>query len=79
MRQRQPIKPGETSRRVQPKLNAWLLEGIDEEATALGISREDLIKVWLAERLRLEQSRKKDADKRKKKPEQPEHPVEKSA
>lgn len=37
--------------RVNVDFPAWTVSGLDKEATRLGISRQALIKVWIAERL----------------------------
>jgi hypothetical protein len=37
--------------RVNVDFPAWTVTGLDKEATRLGISRQALIKVWVAERL----------------------------
>ncbi|NTU50147.1 MAG: CopG family transcriptional regulator, partial [Desulfobulbaceae bacterium] len=29
----------------------WMIDSLDKEATRLGVSRQSVIKVWLAERL----------------------------
>ena len=39
------------SRRVNP---SWVVEGLDKQAKRLGITRQALVKVWIAERLREE-------------------------
>lgn len=38
-------------RRVNVDFPAWMIESLDREATKLGITRQSIIKVWLAERL----------------------------
>jgi hypothetical protein len=37
--------------RVNVDFTAWKVSSLDKEATRLGISRQALIKVWIAERL----------------------------
>lgn len=37
--------------RVNVDFPAWTVAGLDKEATRLGITRQALIKVWIAERL----------------------------
>lgn len=37
--------------RVNVDFPAWTVTALDEEATRLGISRQALIKVWIAEKL----------------------------
>lgn len=38
-------------RRVNVDFPAWMVASMDQEADRLGISRQALIKVWIAERL----------------------------
>ena len=38
-------------KRVQLVLPEWLLKALDHEANRLGIDRQDLVKVWISERL----------------------------
>jgi hypothetical protein len=38
-------------RRVNVDFPAWMITSMDQEADRLGISRQALIKVWIAERL----------------------------
>lgn len=44
-------RPGEEQRRVNVDLPAWMIASLDREARRLGITRQSVIKVWLAERL----------------------------
>jgi hypothetical protein len=38
-------------KRVNVDFPTWVVEGLDKQATRLGITRQALIKVWIAERL----------------------------
>ena len=38
-------------RRVNVDFPTWMIESLDREASKLGITRQSIIKVWLAERL----------------------------
>ena len=38
-------------KRVNVDFPAWMVESLDREAVKLGITRQSIIKVWLAERL----------------------------
>ena len=40
-------------RRVNVDFPTWMIESLDREATRLGVTRQSVIKVWLAERLEL--------------------------
>jgi hypothetical protein len=44
-------RPGEEHRRVNVDFPAWMVVELDREATRLGVTRQSLIKVWIAERL----------------------------
>ncbi len=46
------IRPGRAQKRVNVDLPNWMVTSLDEEARRLGITRQSIIKVWLAERLR---------------------------
>ena len=38
-------------KRVNVDFPMWVVDGLDKQATRLGITRQALIKVWIAERL----------------------------
>ena len=38
-------------KRVNVDFPAWMVESLDREAIKLGVTRQSIIKVWLAERL----------------------------
>ncbi len=44
-------RPGEVQRRVNVDFPGWMVEALDREATRLGVTRQSIIKIWLAERL----------------------------
>ncbi len=44
-------RPNLTARRVNVDFPAWVVEGLDREAQRLGVTRQALIKLWIAERL----------------------------
>jgi hypothetical protein len=47
-----PLRPArDEPRRLSVDAPAWMVERLDREASRLGITRQSLIKVWLAERL----------------------------
>jgi len=41
----------QTQRRVNVDFPAWMVDSLDREASRLGVTRQSVIKVWLAERL----------------------------
>ena len=44
-------RPARETRRVNVDFPAWMVEALDDEAQRLGITRQSLIKVWIADRL----------------------------
>jgi hypothetical protein len=44
-------RPGHEQRRVNVDFPAWMVESLDREAKRLGVTRQSIIKVWIAERL----------------------------
>jgi hypothetical protein len=47
----QARRPGEEIKRVNVDFPAWMLASLDREARRLGVTRQSIIKMWLAERL----------------------------
>ena len=44
-------RPGEEPRRVNVDFPVWMIDSLDREARRLGVTRQSIIKVWVAERL----------------------------
>ncbi len=44
-------RPLREQKRVNVDFPAWMIESLDKEASRLGVTRQSIIKVWLAERL----------------------------
>lgn len=44
-------RPNQTPRRVNVDFPEWMIAALDKEASRLGVARQSIIKVWLAERL----------------------------
>ena len=44
-------RPGLEQRRVNVDFPSWMIEKLDREAKRLGVTRQSVIKVWIAERL----------------------------
>lgn len=44
-------RSNQSQRRVNVDFPAWMIESLDQEATRVGVTRQSIIKVWLAERL----------------------------
>ena len=45
------VRPGSQQRRVNVDFPVWMIESLDKEAKRLGVTRQSIIKVWIAERL----------------------------
>jgi len=44
-------RPGRDTRRVNVDFPGWIVEALDREAGRLGVTRQALVKLWIAERL----------------------------
>jgi hypothetical protein len=44
-------RPRLQQKRVNVDFPLWMVEQLDREATRLGVTRQSIIKIWLAERL----------------------------
>ena len=44
-------RPGYEQRRINVDFPVWMIEALDREALRLGVSRQSIIKIWIAERL----------------------------
>jgi hypothetical protein len=44
-------RPLQNQKRVNVDFPIWMIESLDKEATRLGVTRQSIIKIWLAERL----------------------------
>ena len=44
-------RPAQEQRRVNVDFPVWMIESLDREARRLGVTRQSVIKVWIAERL----------------------------
>ena len=47
----QARRPNDQPTRVNVDFPAWVVEGLDKQARHLGVTRQSLIKLWIAERL----------------------------
>ena len=47
----QAQRPGLEQKRVNVDFPTWMIEALDREAKRLGVTRQSIIKIWLAERL----------------------------
>ncbi len=44
-------RPGLEVKRVNVDFPKWMIESLDKEAKRLGVTRQSIIKIWIAERL----------------------------
>jgi hypothetical protein len=44
-------RPGQEMRRVNVDFPSWMVQSLDDEARRLGVTRQSVIKVWIAERI----------------------------
>jgi hypothetical protein len=45
-------KPVQVQKRVNVDFPVWMIEALDKEAKRLGVPRQAIIKMWVAERLK---------------------------
>lgn len=44
-------RPGQGQRRANVDFPVWMIEALDREARRLGVTRQSIIKIWIADRL----------------------------
>jgi hypothetical protein len=44
-------RPGQLQKRVNVDFPTWIIDSLDKEAKRLGVTRQSIIKVWIAEHL----------------------------
>lgn len=44
-------RPNQVQKRVHVDFPAWMIDSLDKAASRIGVTRQSIIKVWLAERL----------------------------
>jgi len=44
-------RPNQEMKRVNVDFPTWMIAALDKEARRLGVTRQSIVKVWLAERL----------------------------
>lgn len=44
-------RPLQRQKRVNVDFPTWMIQGLDKEARRVGVTRQSIIKMWLAERL----------------------------
>ena len=46
------VRPRQEQKRVNVDFPVWMIDQLDKEARKLGVTRQSIIKFWLAERLK---------------------------
>jgi hypothetical protein len=46
------LRPRQEQKRVNVDFPVWMIQQLDKEARKLGVTRQSIIKIWLAERLK---------------------------
>lgn len=46
------LRPKQEQKRVNVDFPIWMIQQLDKEARKLGVTRQSIIKIWLAERLK---------------------------
>ena len=44
-------RPNREQKRVNVDFPVWMVQSLDREASRLGVTRQSIIKIWIAERL----------------------------
>ena len=47
------VKPNQSQKRVNVDFPVWMIESLDREARRIGVTRQSIIKLWLAEKLEI--------------------------
>ena len=53
-------RPLQELRRVNVDFPTWMIQGLDREASRVGVTRQSIIKIWLAERLEHSEANKRN-------------------
>ena len=53
------FRPGQEQKRVNVDFPVWMIDRLDREAGRLGVPRQSLINVWIAEHLERSKTKKK--------------------
>lgn len=49
-------RPGLKQRRMNLDLPVWMISSLDREAKRIGVTRQSIVKMWLSERIKAEQT-----------------------
>ena len=45
-------RPGQEQKRVNVDFPIWMINALDKESKRMGVTRQSIIKIWIAERLK---------------------------
>jgi hypothetical protein len=48
----QAERPGHSSKRINVDFPVWMIQMMDKESKRLGVTRQSIIKIWIAEKLK---------------------------
>ena len=51
------VRPDRLQKRVNVDFPSWMIDSLDNQASKFGVTRQSIIKIWIAERLELERTR----------------------
>lgn len=46
------IRPSQNQKRVNVDFPVWMINSLDKEARKLGVTRQSIIKIWIADKLK---------------------------
>jgi macrodomain Ter protein organizer (MatP/YcbG family) len=46
------LRPGHASKRINVDFPVWMIQMMDKESKRLGVTRQSIIKIWIAEKLK---------------------------
>lgn len=46
------VRPSQDQKRVNVDFPVWMINSLDKEARKLGVTRQSIIKIWIAEKLK---------------------------
>ena len=49
-------RPGLKQRRMNVDLPVWMISSLDREAKRIGVTRQSIVKMWLSERIKADQT-----------------------
>ncbi len=53
------FRPGQELKRVNVDFPTWMIDRLDKESSRLGVPRQSLIKVWIAEKLETRKTKRR--------------------